>query len=229
MKAVLLIFPLTTDQHHWSDEFIDITIYRRQELLRAHNSPTYLLTYVGHDNMLQRYDAQLTGSSIKLLTPVPTDSTTIVALPYRAYPAATTCRPDCRASLTVAGPSDTCTHNSTIKSHQHVHLYSFITRHLTHDEHSNGQIVKDYGHTVILFWLPACQLCWASRYCFWRCLSVCLSMQNLENYWSKINVTYIYAKCVSVSMSVCYLITRKPLQCVPPDFQSSSRAPRELF
>ena len=41
-------------------------------------------------------------------TPFPVDSTTIVALPYRAYPAATSLRPGCRASLTLAGPSDCC-------------------------------------------------------------------------------------------------------------------------
>ena len=48
----------------------------------------------------------LTGSNINPLTPCPVERTTIVALPYNAYPAATMLRPGCRASLTVAGPSD---------------------------------------------------------------------------------------------------------------------------
>jgi len=43
--------------------------------------------------------------------------------------------------------------------------------------------------------LPARQLCCrASRYCFLRCLcmrlSVCLTAQNLENYWSEIDVAW---------------------------------------
>ena len=47
----------------------------------------------------------LTGSSINPFTPFPIDRTTMVALPYRAYPVATRLRPGCNASLTLAGPS----------------------------------------------------------------------------------------------------------------------------
>ena len=46
-----------------------------------------------------------TGSSVNPLTPLPVVSTTIVALPYKAYPAATKFRPGCKASCSVAGPS----------------------------------------------------------------------------------------------------------------------------
>lgn len=52
----------------------------------------------------------LTGSSVNPLTPFPVVRTTIVALPNRAYPAATKLLPDWRASSNVAGPS--CVYNT---------------------------------------------------------------------------------------------------------------------
>jgi len=77
---------------------------------------------------------KLTGSNIKLLTPVPTDMTTIVALPYRAYPAAMTLRPDCRQSLTVAGPSLTC------RQPAHTHVHSLT--------HPPSAIIHDHSHSL---------------------------------------------------------------------------------
>jgi len=55
-------------------------------------------------------------------------------------------------------------------------------------------------------WLPARQLCCEQvGYCFWRrlyaCLCVCLSAQNLKNYWSEIGVTW--QECVRCKRQKC--------------------------
>ena len=51
---------------------------------------------------------KLTGSSVNPLTPLPVERTTMVALPYMEYPAATIFLPGCRRSASQAGPSHTC-------------------------------------------------------------------------------------------------------------------------
>ena len=48
----------------------------------------------------------LTGSRVNPFTPFPVVMTTMVALPYKAYPEATKFEPGCRTSAFVTGPSD---------------------------------------------------------------------------------------------------------------------------
>ena len=50
-------------------------------------------------------NSPIDGSNMNPLTPCPVDKTIIVALPYKAYPAATICLPDWRASPGAKGPS----------------------------------------------------------------------------------------------------------------------------
>jgi len=81
----------------------------------------------------------------------------------------------------------------------------------------------DINHTCIVYWMDKARILLAGEE---KSIYFCLFVSEQSKY---VILFVCMLVCMYVCLSICSVITREQLQRSPPDFQASSKVPREYI